>query len=34
MSAIARFIEAIFAPVFELFGDIPPRSLSRLFSPF
>lgn len=34
MSAFAHYIEALFAPVFELFGDVPPRYLSRMFAPF
>lgn len=33
LNALNRAIEAIFAPVFELLGDIPPRHLHRLFSP-
>jgi hypothetical protein len=32
--AIARAIEALFAPVFELLGDMPPRAAHRLFAPF
>jgi len=34
LHAINRLIEAVFAPVFELLGDVPPRELHRLFAPF
>ena len=31
---IGRIIERLFAPAFELLGDLPPRSVNRLFMPF
>ena len=34
MHFIERIIESLFAPVFELLGNVPPRELSRLFTPF
>ena len=34
MSFLARLVEAIFAPVIELLGDLPPRALTRLFTPY
>lgn len=34
IQAIARAVEALFAPVFELLGDMPPRAAHRLFAPF
>ena len=32
--SLARSIEAFFAPVFALIGDLPPSAMSRLFAPF
>ena len=34
LKSIARLIERLFAPAFELLGDLPPRAVSRLFMPF
>ena len=34
LKAIARLIERLFAPVFELVGDMPPSAANRLFTPF
>ena len=34
MNFIERIFQALFAPVFELLGDMPPRALNRLFMPF
>jgi hypothetical protein len=34
LRAINRLIEALFAPVFELLGNVPPRELHRLFATF
>ena len=34
INAIAQFIERLFAPVFELMADMPPRAVNRLFTPF
>ena len=34
MNAFERLFERLFAPVFELLGDLPPRALSRVFMPF
>ena len=31
---IARVIERLFAPAFELIGSLPPRAVNRLFMPF
>jgi len=31
---VFRWIERLFAPVFELLGDLPPSALNRLFAPF
>ncbi len=31
---ILRAIDRLFAPTFELLGDMPPRALNRLFAPF
>ena len=33
-NAIAQVIERLFAPVFELVGDLPPSAVNRLFAPF
>lgn len=33
-NAIAQVIERLFAPVFELVGNMPPRVANRLFTPF
>ena len=32
--SLVRSVEALFAPVFELLGDLPPSALNRLFTPF
>ena len=34
LDRIARWIESLFAPAFELLGDLPPRAVNRLFTPF
>ena len=34
LHAISRLIERLFAPAFELLGDLPPRAVNRLFMPF
>jgi len=34
MNFIERFFQSLFAPVFEMLGDLPPRALNRLFTPF
>ncbi len=34
LKLIVRWIESLFAPVFELLGDLPPSAVSRLFTPF
>ncbi len=34
INAIAQFVERLFAPVFELMGDLPPTAVNRLFTPF
>ena len=31
---IANWIERLFAPAFQLLGDLPPSALNRLFAPF
>jgi hypothetical protein len=34
LERITSFIERLFAPAFELLGDLPPRAVNRLFAPF
>ena len=34
LAMISRWIERAFAPTLELLGDLPPRAVSHLFSPF
>ena len=34
ITAISKAVEALFAPVFELLGDLPPTAVNRLFAPF
>ena len=31
---LSQWIDALFAPAFELLRDLPPSAMSRLFSPF
>ncbi len=31
---IANWIARLFAPAFELIGELPPQALSRIVSPF
>jgi hypothetical protein len=31
---LARLIERLFAPAFELIGSLPPRAVNRLFMPY
>ena len=31
---LANWIERLFAPAFQLLGDLPPSALNRLFAPF
>jgi hypothetical protein len=31
---LSKWIEGLFAPAFELLGDLPPSAVSRLFMPF
>ena len=32
--SLVRSIEAFFAPVFDLLGNLPPSAMNRLFAPF
>ncbi len=34
IKVIANAIERLFAPALELIGDMPPRAVHRLFTPF
>ena len=34
MNFITRFLNRLFAPVFELLDSLPPHALNRLFAPF
>ena len=34
LEIIASAITRLFAPAFEMLGDVPPRALTRLFTPF
>ncbi len=34
LKTIARLIGRLFAPVFELVGEMPPSAANRLFTPF
>jgi hypothetical protein len=34
LEMISSAISRLFAPTFELLGDLPPRAMTRLFAPF
>jgi len=34
IKSLVHSVEAFFAPVFALLGDLPPSTLNRLFTPF
>ena len=34
LESISRLIARLFAPAFELMGDMPPRAMNRLFLPY
>ena len=31
---IASWLERLFAPAFQLLGELPPNALNRVFAPF